>query len=138
MTGASSPSSGSPDWPSVAPATATTSALAEARASEIFSRPASFSARVLRALSWVTALAAVSTACGSPVSNPHSESVKPHVAYSGSSVTDGVPSRPAYCPQNLTPDPAGQTSRPQARRDGVGAVGPEPAGPARRHGGQIG
>src|SRR5918998_6316183 len=89
ITGGSSPSSGSPAASRAAFATATTSGLAEPRASEIFSWPAAFSARVLRALSGVAALAAVSTACGRPTSSPHSGSVKPHREYSGSSVTLG-------------------------------------------------
>jgi hypothetical protein len=67
---------------------AATSRLAEARPSEMTSSPASLSARVFRALSGVAALAAVRTDYGRPTSSPHSESVKPSVAYSGSSVTD--------------------------------------------------
>src|SRR3712207_2679040 len=88
MAGISSPRSGSPVASSTAWATATTSGLAEARASEISSSPAAVSWRVLRALSCVATLAAVSTDCGRPTSSPHSASVKPNRAYNGSSVTD--------------------------------------------------
>src|SRR5690349_19499200 len=87
MAGSSSPRSGSPVWSRTALAIAVTRGLAEARASEIWSSPAAVSARVLRALSWVATLAAVSTDWGRPTSSPHSASVKPKVAYSGSSVT---------------------------------------------------